>query len=163
MRAGNSICFLGKRTWGNFLKKVSRPLQKLSIWDKMDIVCAIPVRPMKLVKLQVCKTSSFTNDQKAYCDFVTSAQWDVCPDFLCNKGNAVAVRFFAYLLTKPQRLCYTIFIFIFPIASMGWSTRGSRVQRAVGWCEIAAAFVEVIPEPLFRNSFSAVRCLCARG
>ena len=52
----------------------------------MDIVCAIPV-----LSNEVCKTSSFTNDQKTICDFFTSAQWDVCPDFLCKKVNAVAV------------------------------------------------------------------------
>ena len=46
---------------------------------------------------------------------------------------------------------------------MGWSTRGSRVQRAVGWCEIAAAFVEVIPEPLFRNSFFPRYAVCAHA
>ena len=57
----------------------------------MDIVCAIPVRQVKFVKLQVCKTSSLTNDQKTICDFFTSAQWDVCPDFLCNKVNAAAM------------------------------------------------------------------------
>jgi len=32
-----------------------------------------------------------TNHKKTVRDLVTSAQWDVCPDFLCKKVNAVAL------------------------------------------------------------------------
>ena len=39
-----------------FEKSFPGPLQKLSIWDTMDIVCAIPVRQMQFVKLQVLQT-----------------------------------------------------------------------------------------------------------
>ena len=57
---------------------------------------------------EVCKTSSFTNDQKAFRDFVTSAQWDVCPDFLCKKVNAVAVTAEKLQVDNAVRICYNI-------------------------------------------------------
>ena len=123
----------------------------------MDIVCAIPVRPMKFVKLQVCKTSSFTNDQKAYRDFFPSAQWDVCPDFLCNKGNAVAVRFFRVPLDKTATLVlYYIYIYIpYRVDGMEYtrfarseSSRLVRDCRSVRGSDPGAAF----PKQFFRGT-----------
>jgi len=93
---GNSISFSGMRTWGNFLRKVSpNPFKNFSTGIKQ--ISSVQFR---------CIKYCFTNYQKTVRDLVTSAQWDVCPDFLCKKVNAAAPTGYGKTLAKTAKVWY---------------------------------------------------------
>ena len=79
--------------------------------------------------------------------------------FLREKEILLPCFFSRALLTNRHNVCYTIYIVYsyIHIASMGRSTRSHCAQREAGRCKAFAVFVEVVPEPLFRNGVSTPR------
>ena len=142
MRAWGSICFLGKRTWGYFLKKVSRPPSKTFY--------------LRYNGYRLCNSGA-TNDQKP---FATSLPWHSGMSVLisCVKKEMLLPRiFFAYLLDKPAWfVLYYLYIHIpYRVDGMEYtktarseSSRLVRDCRSVRGSDPGAAF----PKQFFRGT-----------